>query len=316
MSLDDPPKTYLDTLTHFTRFLAAYTHSILYLRALYPRLSFLQTRFHDAPVWQSRHPDVCQWICDALAAVRNELVRGTVARIAIVVFRTHHNSPVRVPYNAGSRGAWGSPTILERYIVDVSAFPVVTKAERFMEIEWAVGPTTPSGDEEPEPDSSTPNANPAAPFILASDKGEKPGPKGLDVNCPSHLSENFRAAFIALTTRTSALAPLPPDCSFNISLELKDSDSSTTIAIDAPIDNPRLWMPAQPSLQRSRREAHPRNAEDSEKVLASSEGERKEFSGARVTPVRSIEAGVFRFEAWIEEGRSKFTEVRAERKEV
>jgi mitotic spindle assembly checkpoint protein MAD2B len=268
--------TYLETLAHFTNFLTAYTHTLLYLRTLYPKTSFTHSRFHNASVYQSRHPFVCEWISDAITAVREELLNGTVARIGIVVF------------SYGGEDGTGSAKIMERYMFDVSQFPVVEKRDRNIEIEWDDIAITSGSDNDDEGDG------------FGGRKRRKTKP--LDIDVDINLSEQFRAALLALTTRTSVLAPLPPNCSFNISMELKDEGD-----MDPPIGHPQPWIPVQPSLQKTGRGAIFRD-EDEEKEVESG-GRRKEggdLGGVRVTPIRTVEAGTFRFETWVEEGKAKF----------
>ena len=267
--------TYLETLNAFTTFLTAYTHTLLYLRTLYPRTSFVHSRFHNTSVYQSRHPLVCEWIRDAIAAVREELLEGVVARIGIVVF------------SYGGEDKTGSAKIMERYMFDVSSFPVVDKNERNMEIEW-------------DYDSSEANESDAE-----DDNPRKKGKqKALDTDVDINLSEQFRAALLSLTTRTTQLSPLPPNCSFNISMELKDGGD-----MDPPIGHPQPWIPVQPSLQKTGRKATSQDEDEEEEVEAGNQQSNKEgqdLGGVRVTPIRSVEAGVFRFETWVEEGKAKF----------
>ncbi|KAF2638076.1 DNA-binding protein [Massarina eburnea CBS 473.64] len=242
--------TLLSTLAAFTHFLTAYTHTLLCLRTLYPRASFVRARFHNTAVYQSRHPLVCEWIRDAIAAVRDELLAGSVARIAIVIYN----------YDAGG-GERGSARVMERYMVDVGSLPVVDKRERNTDIEW-------------------------------DDARGEEGDSDVDVD----LSEQFRAALVSLTSRCAQLAPLPSShCSFNISLELKDEP-----AVDPPLPHPQPWVPVQPSLQKTGR----KGAAPDEHGAAEQEG--RDLGGAKVTPVRTVEAGVFRFETWIEEAKAKF----------
>lgn len=266
--------TYLETLSAFTTFLTAYTHTLLYLRTLYPRTSFVQSRFHNTSVYQSRHPLVCEWIRDAVAAVREELLDGTVARIGIVIFS----------YNTNDRT--GSAKIMERYMFDVSSFPVVEKNERNMEIEWDCNSSDGHGSDGEE--------------AVTKKKGKQ---KLYDASVDVNLSEQFRAALISLTSRTSKLAPLPSNCSYNISMELKDEGD-----IDPPIGHPQPWIPVQPSLQKTGRRVTSRD-EDEEDDIESGRRANKEgtdLGGDKVTPIRTVEAGVFRFETWIEEGKAKF----------
>ncbi|KAF2691184.1 DNA-binding protein [Lentithecium fluviatile CBS 122367] len=256
------PPTYHATLSAFTHFLIAYTHTLLYLRTLYPRTSFARSRFHNTPVYQSRHPLVCDWIRDAIAAVREELLEGTVARIGIVIYSYGAEG-------AGNGKGTGSVKIMERYMIDVSRFPVVGKGERNIEIEW----------DEPEEEAA------------GNGKGKQ---KALEAHVDVNLSEQFRAALLTLTSRTSQLAPLPPHCSFSISMELKDEGDA-----DPPIRHPQPWIPVQPSLQKTGRKVVQVDNEDER-----AEGE--DLGGAKVTPIRTVEAGVLRFETWIEEGKAKF----------
>lgn len=267
--------TYLDTLAAFTDFLTAYTHTLLYLRSLYPRTSFVQSRFHNTPVYQSRHPLVCEWVRDAVAAVREELLDGTVSRIGIVVFSLPD----------GEAGKTGSAKIMERYMFDVSSFPVVSKNERNMEIEW--------DDSSDEAGNESDVSNP-----VGRKKGKQ---KELDVDVDVNLSEQFRAALILLSTRTSQLAALPSNCSFNISMELKDEAD-----VDPPIRHPQPWIPVQPSLQKTGRKVTARDEDEEAEVEKGRKDEGGDLGGVKVTPIRTVEAGVFRFETWVEEGKAKF----------
>ncbi|KAF2131389.1 DNA-binding protein [Dothidotthia symphoricarpi CBS 119687] len=268
------PPTYLSTLAAFTSFLTAYTHTLLYLRTLYPRTSFVHSRFHNTSVYQSRHPLVCEWIRDALSAVHAQLLTGSLSRIGIVIFAQHNANDDQT----------GSAAILERYMVDVSRFPVVEKSERETRIEWA------SDSRSPSPDDNIP----------ARDDDE-------DVD--ANLSEQFRAALIALTTRTAQLAPLPPSCSFNVAMELKDE-----MGVDPPIAHPMPWVPVQPSLQKTgrggvgetKKQKTGKRGEDDMEREEDDGKEGADLGGVRVTPIRSVQAGVFRFETWVEEGRAKF----------
>lgn len=98
--------TFRVLVTSFTDFLTVATHTILYERAIYPQTSFLSARKYNFPVRQNRHPKVCEWINDAVAAVEAELLKGTAERIAIVIY-DNTNKP------------------LERFMFDVSRFPAV-----------------------------------------------------------------------------------------------------------------------------------------------------------------------------------------------
>ncbi|KAK5687495.1 hypothetical protein LTS10_001633 [Elasticomyces elasticus] len=108
--------TYRTLITHFTDFLTVAIHTILYERSIYPRTSFLSARKYNYAVRQSRHPKVCEWINDAVGAVETELLKGTVERVAVVIY-TKSLKPT------------------ERYVFDVSHFPDVSPADLDTQLE-------------------------------------------------------------------------------------------------------------------------------------------------------------------------------------
>ncbi|KAF2704473.1 DNA-binding protein [Pleomassaria siparia CBS 279.74] len=316
------PQTYLTTLTEFTHFLIAYIHTLLYLRTLYPHSSFVTSSFHNTSIHQSRHPAVCDWIRDAVSSVKESLLSGGVSRIAVVIFST----------NTTGKGN-GSPKILERFMLDVSKFPVMDKELRNVEIEWESesesGSGSPSSFQEEEGEdrneddyrdhdedgqvnkagNEEENVDDAGAEEAVEMGNENEHEHDKDEDHPetrkkrqkasevyaTNLSESFRAALITLTTRCAQLAPLPPHCSFNISIELKDEADA-----DPPIGHPQPWIPVQPSLQKTGRIGM------EIKDGAEKKDEGGDLGGVRVTPIRTVEAGVFRFETWVEEGKAKF----------
>ncbi|ORY15627.1 DNA-binding protein [Clohesyomyces aquaticus] len=271
--------SYLDSIAYFTHFLTAYTHTLLSLRNLYPRATFLTSRFHNTSVYQSRHPAVCEWITDAIAAVRTELLAGSVAKIAIVI------------YWYGGAEAQGSPKVLERFLLDVSRFPVVEKAERNVEMEWEGADDQDEDDDDDDDDEVDRDQGHDE---EGADRRQKHMTQPTDADVPVDMSEQFRAALVTLTTRCSQLKPLPKNCSFNISMELKDESD-----IDPPVGHPQPWIPVQPNLQKAGRKGADGTKEQSRK-------EGQDLGGVRTTPIRTVEAGVFRFESWIEEAKAKF----------
>ena len=74
--------TYYAVALAFTDFLTVAIHTILYERDIYPRTSFLSARKYNFPVKQSRHPSVCKWIQDAVAAVEVEMLKVGVMSIS------------------------------------------------------------------------------------------------------------------------------------------------------------------------------------------------------------------------------------------
>ena len=79
---------YQAVVSAFGEFLTVAVHTILYERDIYPRTSFLRARKYNYAVRQNRHPKVCQWIQDAVAAVEGELLKVRVL---------NHNSSSRAP---------------------------------------------------------------------------------------------------------------------------------------------------------------------------------------------------------------------------
>lgn len=73
--------------------------------------------------------------------------------------------------------------------------------------------------------------------------------------------------------------------------------------MEAPIGNPQPWVAAEPGLQRERDGGE------------GGDGEGKtgrDVGGVKTTPVRSLEAGAFVMEVWVEEGRGKFEDGKGE----
>ncbi|KAK5165532.1 uncharacterized protein LTR77_009061 [Saxophila tyrrhenica] len=106
----DSEPTFRSLATSFTDFLTVAIHTILYERSVYPQTSFLSARKYNFAVRQSRHPKVCEWINDAVAAVESELFKGAVDRVAVVIY-SKNNKP------------------LERYVFEVSRFPKVPASD-------------------------------------------------------------------------------------------------------------------------------------------------------------------------------------------
>jgi mitotic spindle assembly checkpoint protein MAD2B len=106
----DQAATFRTLIAEFTEFLTVAIHTILYERSLYPRTSFLTARRYNHPVRQNRHPKVCDWINDAITAVENELLKGVVSSVAVVIFSKDNKA-------------------MERFVFDASRFPAVSAAD-------------------------------------------------------------------------------------------------------------------------------------------------------------------------------------------
>ena len=75
--MSHPPvlNTYAALLSTFSSFLTVAVHTILYERSIYPENTFLSARKYNYPVRQNRHPKICAWIKDAVAAVEAEMLK-------------------------------------------------------------------------------------------------------------------------------------------------------------------------------------------------------------------------------------------------
>ena len=98
-------------ITTLTSFLTVSIHHILFLRRIYPPVSFLSTRAYNYPVRQNRHPAVCAWVQSAIDAVKDQLEKGTVEKVAMCIFECDNNE------------------VLERWTFDLRALPVVDHRE-------------------------------------------------------------------------------------------------------------------------------------------------------------------------------------------
>ena len=77
--------TYQAVVAAFSEFLIVAIHTIIYERNIYPQASFISARKYNYPVKQNRHPKVCQWIQDAVAAVEVEMLKVMVSISRIFV---------------------------------------------------------------------------------------------------------------------------------------------------------------------------------------------------------------------------------------
>ena len=174
-----PENNYATLISNFGDFLTVAIHTILYERHIYPIASFISARKYNYPVRQSRHPKVCSWITDAVAAVQDELLNGTVERVAVIIY-SQYSQP------------------LERFMFDLSKFPVVPKAQMYTPIERS---------------PSNQNLMPKPPSV--------------------NLEEQFRAVMAKLSVCDTVLKPVPSGCSFTVAIEVKD-DSDPPIGHPQP----------------------------------------------------------------------------------
>lgn len=58
-------------------------HTILYVRRIYPAELFKRKKRWDAPVYQSRHPDLNKYISGAVKAVGLEVIRVSAYKLGV-----------------------------------------------------------------------------------------------------------------------------------------------------------------------------------------------------------------------------------------
>jgi mitotic spindle assembly checkpoint protein MAD2B len=280
LSMEDlPPKsktvsnvlhTHNQLLDALTSFLTVTTHHILYLRRLYPPNSFLSTRAYNYSVRQNRHPRVCAWVNDAMAAIRGQLQKDVVEKLSLCIYECEGNR------------------VLERWTFDLRSFPQVVKRDHDVPFE-----TTPPDDVDGE-DRGDGEGD-------GEDDDEDEDLLAEPLNL-ADLEAHFRATLYRLATSAARLRPLPegpgaPDCSFTLGIEVKHE-------ADRPVGRlekvERKWIAADPAsdLKRSRPSAplgpSRQNAHD------------VRTSSPRTHAVRLLEVGELQMEVWVEEAASKF----------
>jgi mitotic spindle assembly checkpoint protein MAD2B len=178
--------TFRTLITSFTDFLTVAIHTILYERQIYPQTSFLSARRYNLPVRQSRHPKVCRWINDAVTAVEQELLKGSVDRIVVMIFDQKN-----IPH--------------ERYVFDVSQFPAVPDSALDMPVNQQAGKE--DGEDEDEADEEAQEED--GTFLPLVD-----------------MQEQFRATLKKLSGCSAKLRTLPAGCTFTVAIELKEEGAA------------------------------------------------------------------------------------------
>lgn len=77
--------TYNQTVRGIIEFIEVAVHTILYVRQVYPADLFVRRKKYDTPVFQSRHPALNDYISGAVKAIGEELVRGNVDKVIVVI---------------------------------------------------------------------------------------------------------------------------------------------------------------------------------------------------------------------------------------
>ncbi|KAF8807817.1 DNA-binding protein [Phlegmacium glaucopus] len=79
------PLSFNQTAHAITEFIEVAIHTILYVRQVYPADIFVRRKKYDTPVFQSRHPSLNDYISGAVKAIGEELLRGKVDKVVVVI---------------------------------------------------------------------------------------------------------------------------------------------------------------------------------------------------------------------------------------
>ncbi|PNP55447.1 hypothetical protein THARTR1_04277 [Trichoderma harzianum] len=193
-------------LSSFTSFLTIAIHSLLFHRRLYPPTSFLAARAYNLPVHQSRHPRLCAWIADAVAAITVQLRAGSVRRIVLAV-----HSPA-----SGVR---------ERWVFDVHRFPAWGD-----DAEEPDAPTSHQEEDQQEEEEEEEDEEEEEEEEAEDDADEK-------LNWPD-IHEALRAALQRLAYAAQGASKLPPGCTFTLALELR-GEAEAPIGVSRTLTRPK-----------------------------------------------------------------------------
>ncbi|ODQ71619.1 hypothetical protein LIPSTDRAFT_327139 [Lipomyces starkeyi NRRL Y-11557] len=86
-----PSWTFAEVLSAFADFLIVSIHTILYEREIYPHETFMLARKYNFPVRQSRHPQVCDWVRNAIGACMDQMRRVSRHLIKVDVNNARNN---------------------------------------------------------------------------------------------------------------------------------------------------------------------------------------------------------------------------------
>jgi mitotic spindle assembly checkpoint protein MAD2B len=204
-------------LTSFTSFLTISIHSILYYRNIYPPQTFLSTRAYNLPVHQNRHPAVCAWIQDAVAAVQVQLAAGVVSRVAVAIHAPNqfevgvdNKSKTSRPADSDASTAAGA-VVLERWIFDVSRFPA-----------WPAMKDPKGKSKEEDAPPLQKGAGAGGDSISVANDASLDAVNWVDVD------ESLRAALRRIAYAAETSPSLPAGCTFTVAVELRDEAPAPT----------------------------------------------------------------------------------------
>ncbi|RDW69748.1 hypothetical protein BP6252_08768 [Coleophoma cylindrospora] len=286
-----PPKpvqltTQIALLQTLSSFLTVAIHTILYARSIYPA-EYSSPSLSSPPVplpphLQARTHDESANRTFLLTRAYNFPVRqnrhpdvckwilATISHIEALM-KKGTVARIVVPIHHISTGE-----VMERYIFDVSTFPSIPANSLYVPFEdtsLAAGPSATEREHENE-------------------DGKLAQPQSL-----VDIEEQLRATIRKLAYAAEKLDPLPEEeCTFTVAVELKDSETA-----EPPIDHLGIWEASEPSLQPREKASATDNLDEGEHSKRKERG--RDIGGVKSVAVRNVEAGEFRIESWIEEGR-------------
>ena len=176
------------------------------------------------------------------------------------------------------------PQVLERFIWDItplsSIFPV-PQGERHIPIARRSHPSEINHSAVSDQSHATSHSN------------ERP--EHLEEQHPD-LTEQLRATLSALSSCGSRLKSVPVGCTPGFAVEMVDGPD-----VEVPIRGGRGWVPVAGGLQKTR------GGDGSGGILnGTTDADKKPYKHRpSIVPLRSVDAGEFVFEMWIEEGAAK-----------
>ncbi|KIW13704.1 hypothetical protein PV08_08895 [Exophiala spinifera] len=121
--------THRGLIETIASFLTVATHHIIFLRRIYPPISFLSVRAYNYAVRQNRHPAVCAWINDAISAVQDQLERNTVEKVSLCIYECRSNR------------------VLEKWTFDLHSLPSISRIDRDIPFDAAEPPPETAEDQ-------------------------------------------------------------------------------------------------------------------------------------------------------------------------
>ena len=210
-----------------------------------------------------------------MAAVRDQVERGTVESVSVCIFETGRNQ------------------VLERWTVDLRAFPVVEKTRR--EVPFAARVE----------DEDVANGTSSTTAAGATASGDESLLRR-KINI-ADLEAQFRGMLSRIATASAKLKPLPkePECSFTITIEVKDDADRPVGRLDKL---ERAWIAAEADIFEDNNEDEEDDDDDDDDhndTSISRTRPKPRHSQGKTTPVRRLEAGELRLEMWVKESQSK-----------